>query len=90
MSLEELFEQGRLANDREDTQGWYVLFDEIQYLKDWEVHLKTLVDHYRTCKFIASGSAAATLKMKSTESGAGRFTDFTLPPLTFHEYIHMQ
>ena len=40
-------------------------------------------------KFIASGSAAAALKMKSTESGAGRFTDFMLPPLTFHEYIHL-
>jgi uncharacterized protein len=90
LSLEELFEQGRLANDKEDTHSWYVIFDEIQYLKDWEVQLKTLVDDHRTCKFIASWSAAATLKMKSTESGAGRFTDFTLPPLTFHEYIHMQ
>ena len=25
--------------------------------------------------------------MKSIESGAGRFTDFMLPPLTFKEYI---
>ena len=37
-----------------------------------------------------SGSAAAALKLKSNESGAGRFTDFTLPPLTFHEYIHLK
>ncbi len=36
---------------------------------------------------MASGSAAAALKMKSNESGAGRFTDFMLPPLTFFEYI---
>ncbi len=41
-------------------------------------------------KFIVSGSAAAALKLKSNESGAGRFTDFTLPPLTFHEYIHLK
>lgn len=34
-----------------------------------------------------SGCAAAALKLKSMESGAGRFTDFILPPLTFHEYL---
>jgi predicted AAA+ superfamily ATPase len=30
---------------------------------------------------------AAALKRQSTESGAGRFTDFLLPPLTFSEYL---
>ena len=67
-----------------DRQLW-VFFDEIQYLKDWEVHLKSLVDSFPHIRFIASGSAAATLQMKSRESGAGRFTDFILPPLTFAE-----
>ena len=65
----------------------YVFFDEVQYLKDWEVHLKSLVDSFPDCKFIATGSAAAALRMKSNESGAGRFTDFLLPPLTFAEYL---
>jgi predicted AAA+ superfamily ATPase len=65
----------------------YVFFDEIQYFKNWEVHLKTLVDSHPSIKFVASGSAAAALKLKSTESGAGRFTDFLLPPLTFYEYL---
>lgn len=68
----------------------YVFFDEIQYLKDWERHLKILVDSYPNTKFIVSGSAAAALKWHSTESGAGRFTDFMLPPLTFQEYIHLK
>jgi uncharacterized protein len=67
----------------------FVFFDEIQYLKDWEIHLKTLVDMYPNIKFAASGSAAAALKLKSKESGAGRFTDFLLPPLTFHEYLDL-
>ena len=67
----------------------YVFFDEIQYLKDWEVHLKSLVQTHPTVKFVASGSAAAALRLKSTESGAGRFTDFLLPPLTFHEYLDL-
>ena len=67
----------------------YVFFDEIQYLKEWEVHLKVLVDEYRNIKFSASGSAAAALRLKSHESGAGRFTDFLLPPVTFYEYVEL-
>ncbi|MHC9013979.1 ATP-binding protein [Stenotrophomonas bentonitica] len=65
----------------------YIFFDEIQYLKDWEVHLKSLVDSFPDYRFVATGSAAAALRMKSQESGAGRFTDFILPPLTFAEYL---
>jgi predicted AAA+ superfamily ATPase len=71
----------------DDVRGCTFLFDEIQYLKDWELHLKTLVDTYPRATWIASGSAAAALRLKSNESGAGRFTDFLLPPLTFHEYV---
>jgi len=65
----------------------YVFFDEIQYLKSWEVHLKSLVDSYPNYRFVATGSAAAALRLKSNESGAGRFTDYILPPLTFAEYL---
>ncbi len=90
ISLEALFTMARKASGNMDTDGWFIFFDEIQYLKDWEVHLKTLVDSYRHTKFVASGSAAAALKLKSNESGAGRFTDFMLPPLTFYEFIHLK
>jgi len=90
--LEQLFNLAKQALGKKDSDNstYYVLFDEIQYLKDWEVNLKSLVDTYRNIKFIASGSAAAELKKKSNESGAGRFTDFNLPPLTFYEYIHIR
>jgi predicted AAA+ superfamily ATPase len=64
-----------------------IVFDEIQYLKDWQTHLKDLVDSYPNVKFVASGSAAAALSLQSRESGAGRFSDFMLPPLTFSEYL---
>src|SRR5579863_6732045 len=90
VGLEELFVLARQTVQNEDTKGWYVFFDEIQYLKDWERHLKVLVDSYPQTKFIVSGSAAAALKLKSTESGAVRFTEFMLPPLTFHEYINLK
>ena len=68
---------------------FFVFFDEIQYLRDWETHLKTLVDELPNVRFTASGSAAAALRLKSNESGAGRFTDFLLPPVTFYEYLHL-
>ncbi|MEM9338177.1 MAG: ATP-binding protein [Bacteroidota bacterium] len=86
--LDELISDALSINDTM-LEGAYVFFDEVQYLKDWEVHLKSLVDRNRKTKFIASGSAAAALRMKSMESGAGRFTDYFLPPLTFAEYIDL-
>jgi uncharacterized protein len=60
----------------------------VQYLKGWEIHLKDLVDHYSNIRFVATGSAAAALRLQSRESGAGRFSDFMLPPLTFYEFLH--
>lgn len=71
------------------TDQLYVFFDEIQYLRKWEIHLKSFVDNHQNIKSVASGSAAAALKLRSAESGAGRFTDFLLPPLTFYEYLQL-
>lgn len=91
ISLEDFFLLARKALKNEESyEGYYVFFDEIQYLKNWEVHLKSMVDTFRSSRFVVSGSAAAALKMKSIESGAGRFSDFLLPPLTFYEYIQFK
>lgn len=90
LGLEDILLLAQKAVNLEDLEGCYVFFDEIQYLKDWERHLKVLVDMFPKTKFIVSGSAAAALRLQSSESGAGRFTDFMLPPLTFHEYIHLK
>ena len=89
-SLQELLDLcAKASGIKLDPGPAYVFFDEIQYLKDWEVHLKSLVDSQPDIKFVASGSAAAALRLRSQESGAGRFTDFLLPPLTFHEYLEL-
>ncbi len=90
LSLEDILTLCKQSLNQSNLDDCYVFFDEIQYLKDWERHLKVLVDSYPDTKFIVSGSAAAALKWHSTESGAGRFTDFMLPPLTFQEYIHLK
>lgn len=90
LGLEELLQQALEASGQTGPEGCFVFFDEIQYLKDWERHLKVLVDSYPATKFVVTGSAAAALQAKSSESGAGRFTDFILPPLAFAEYLHLQ
>lgn len=89
IALEELLNLFLDLQNKKSSEETYVFFDEIQYLKDWELHLKSLVDSYHNVKFVVSGSAAAALKLKSQESGAGRFTEFLLPPLTFHEFLSL-
>jgi predicted AAA+ superfamily ATPase len=90
LSLEKLLDYYTQATGvNYKTEEIYVFFDEIQYLRKWEVHLKSVVDTYPNIKALASGSAAAALRLKSEESGAGRFTDFLLPPLTFYEYLDL-
>ncbi|TAH46384.1 MAG: ATP-binding protein [Betaproteobacteria bacterium] len=86
-SLESLVQMFVDLHQHAANKPLWILFDEVQYLKDWEVHLKSLVDTYGHIRFVASGSAAAALRMKSRESGAGRFSEFILPPLTFAEYL---
>lgn len=91
INLEQLFILAcQILGKKHTKEQMYVFYDEIQYLKEWEVNLKSLVDTYNNVKFVASGSAAAELKKRSDESGAGRFTDFSLPPLTFYEYIYLK
>jgi predicted AAA+ superfamily ATPase len=87
LTLEKLLTLFRDLHGHKPNAKLLVVFDEIQYHKDWERHLKSLVDAYPGIQFVASGSAAAALRMKSRESGAGRFTDFLLPPLTFREFL---
>jgi hypothetical protein len=67
----------------------HVFFDEVQYRKNWELSLKAIIDAAPPAKFTVSGSAAAALRRQSTESGAGRFTDFHLPALTFVEFLEL-
>ena len=87
LGLERLLELFVGQHGHEKSSRLFLLFDEIQYLKDWEAHLKSLAESYPRFRFVCSGSAAAALRLKSRESGAGRFTEFMLPPLTFSEYL---
>lgn len=87
LSLDDLVGLFREAHGHDVGAKLFVFFDEVQYHKDWRRHLKVLVDSYPAIRFVATGSAAAALRRPDTESGAGRFTDYLLPPLTFSEYL---
>jgi len=39
----------------------YILLDEIQYQRDWDIQLKALVDLKPNLRFIVTGSAGAAL-----------------------------
>ncbi len=90
LSIEELAARVHEAGGLKKATPAFLFLDEIQYLRDWERHLKVFVDSHPNIKCVVSGSAAAALRLKSIESGAGRFTDFFLPPLTFYEYLDLQ
>ena len=89
LSLADLLNKYQKIIGERSLENKVIIFDEIQYLKKWDVQLKVLVDNYKKTKFIVSGSAAGALRRYSQESGVGRFTDFMLPPLTFYEYLQL-
>lgn len=89
LSLEELVEEAReAAGGREEPR--VLVLDEVPYLAGWERHVKAFVDTHPGVRCVASGSAAAALRLRSAESGAGRFTDFLLPPVSFREFLDLQ
>ena len=53
ISLEELFALAREAvGQSAESKHFFVFYDEIQYLKDWEIHLKSIIDTYFYSKFM--------------------------------------
>ena len=90
LSLDRLLALFQQAHPHDPQGRRLVVFDEVQYLPNWEQHLKVLVDAWPGTRFVASGSAGAALKRRSAESGAGRFTYFELPPLTFAEFLRFR
>jgi len=87
-SLAELVEL-HLVRHETTNATTYILLDEIQYQRDWDIQLKALVDLKPHLRFIVTGSAGAALSSGSRESGAGRFSNFYLPSLLFHEYLEL-
>ena len=65
----------------------FVLIDEIQYLDNPSSFLKIIADHYKNIHLIVSGSSTFDIKLKFTNSLAGRTAPFEMFPLDFSEFL---
>lgn len=68
----------------------YLFFDEIHYAEEWNLWLKTLVDHNPHYKIAATGSASPLLSVQGAETGVGRWVDIKIPALSFYEYCELR
>lgn len=62
----------------------YLLFDEIQNIKGWELFINRLREKF---KIIVTGSNANLLSKDLATHLTGRFNDFVLYPMNFKEYL---
>ncbi len=67
----------------------YLLLDEIQYTKDWQVWLKHQVDLVKHRRIAVTGSATPLL-VAGQESGVGRWHTLRLATLSFYEYLKIK
>lgn len=65
-----------------------VIIDEIQLLPDPGRAAKIIYDQMPDIKLIITGSSALDIKNRTSESLAGRKTEYHLFPLTFSEYLY--
>ncbi len=67
----------------------YYIFDEIQYVQDWDRWLKLIYDQQPQSQIIATGSANPVLEKGQYESGVGRWITFQISTLSFFEYCEL-
>lgn len=65
----------------------FFLFDEIQKIKNWGNHIKSIQDRELNIKFVITGSSSMNITKGAGESLAGRIRIHRLHPFTFKEYL---
>jgi len=83
------FYQNRILKAGLEKKQTYLFLDEVQYLKNWQYHVKKYYDRNYPIKFVVSGSSA-TLIRKDTESLMGRTIEEILLPFSFREFLQYQ
>mgnify|MGYP003287359926 CR=1 FL=1 len=68
----------------------YFFLDEIQYVQDWSLWLKTLYDTRPNLNLTATGSASPCIEKGVADSGVGRWRVLRMPTLTFREYCDIE
>lgn len=64
----------------------YIFIDEIHFIKDWQLYLKSFYDRRYNVKFVISGSSSAHLFKDSRESLMGRLDDIYILPLGMGQF----
>ena len=67
----------------------YILFDEIQRVKNWELLLRRLYDEKRYCIFV-TGSSYELRPEELVSSLRGRTINYTIFPLSFSEFLRFK
>lgn len=80
-------EHVRAADSKADT---FLLLDEVQYAKDWDLHLKFFIDHRPEFRIVATGSASLQQKHDAIDSGVGRWVTVPMPTLSFYEFLRIR
>ena len=68
----------------------YILYDEIQYVKDWEAVLIKLSKIRPKARIVAAVSSGAPAITSGLTTHEGQISTFVLPPLTFLEFLRFR
>jgi len=91
VKLSSLPELLRLYHDAIHPEGQptVLLLDEVQYSRDWEDHLKQLIDHHPEYRILATGSATVVHQQDLIDTGVGRWFRVQIPTLSFYEFVQI-
>jgi len=71
-------------------QAVYIFFDEIQFIRNYEVTIKEIYDNATNSpKIFLTGSLSLSYKRRMEESLSGRFFSYKFYPLNFAEYLEL-
>ena len=85
-----VYEEEVLKNEIADKERYFMFFDEIQKLGDWQNKIKLLYDMHPNIKIFISGSASVNILLPAKESLAGRVFFFDLDLLSFEEFLELR
>ncbi|NQW01039.1 MAG: ATP-binding protein [Rhodospirillales bacterium] len=68
----------------------YILYDEIQYVKEWEKSLITLSKMRPNARIVAAVSSGAPAITSGEKTHDGKITTHVLPPLSFLEFLRFR
>jgi hypothetical protein len=78
------------SNIYPEKQKVYLLLDEVQYQRDWDLELKQLIDHAPWYRILATGSASVVHRHRLSDSGVGRWISVPIPTLSFYEFLQIR